>query len=127
METDFHIIESLLVLLVVAVVVSAVCHKIKVNALLGYLAAGAIIGPFGLNILDDGANTATLGEMGVVFLMFTIGLEVPMEKLRQLRRYVLGLGSLQVLLCGSAIGAVIIAFNGSIESRLKKVRTEYDS
>lgn len=118
MEYDVKIIEALLLLLVVAVGVSAFCHRLKINPLLGYLIAGAFIGPFGLGWLEESSQTATLAEMGIIFLMFTIGLEVPMEKLKQLRTYVLGMGSAQVLLCGALIGGVAYAMGLKAEAAI---------
>ena len=65
--------------------------------MLGYLVAGALIGPNGLALLQDVRATAVLGQLGVVFLLFSIGLELSIDRLVGLRRYVFGLGVAQVV------------------------------
>src|SRR3569833_344231 len=72
--------------------------------MLGYLAVGILIGPHALGLAEDNATTHTLAEFGVVFLMFSIGLEFSLPKLSSMRRNVFGLGMAQVLL---TIGAVM--------------------
>lgn len=87
-----------LMYLLAAVLGVAVCRVIKVPPMLGYLAVGVVLGPNALALAQDAQSVHYLGEFGVVFLMFVIGLEFNLPKLRAMRRYVLGLGSLQVVL-----------------------------
>jgi monovalent cation:H+ antiporter-2, CPA2 family len=91
-------LEGILVLLAAAVCVSAVFRTLKLSSVLGYLCVGALVGPYGLGWLQDKEATRHLAEFGVVFLMFTIGLEFSLPELIAMRRSVFGLGALQVLI-----------------------------
>ena len=106
MENSLHFT---LVLLAAAVLVVIVFRSLKLPALLGYLIAGIIIGPHGLGIIPDTAATRNLAEIGVVFLMFSIGLEFSLAKLMTMRRIVFGLGSTQVIGTIACIAAGAIA------------------
>ena len=87
-----------LLYLLAAVLGVVVCRSLKLPPMLGYLAAGVLIGPHALALAQDSAGVRHLGEFGVVFLMFAIGLEFSLPKLRAMRRHVFGLGLLQVLM-----------------------------
>ncbi|THG20461.1 hypothetical protein TEA_027540 [Camellia sinensis var. sinensis] len=73
---------------------------------LGYLAAGILIGPYGLSIIRHVHGTKAIAEFGVVFLLFNIGLELSVERLSSMKKYVFGLGSAQVLLTAAVAGLV---------------------
>jgi CPA2 family monovalent cation:H+ antiporter-2 len=104
-----HALELVLVLLASAVLVVVVFRTLSLPPLLGYLIVGVAIGPHALGWIAEDRNTAYLGEFGVVFLMFTIGLEFSLPKLVQMRRLVLGLGGLQVLLTTAAFTGLLAA------------------
>ena len=70
--------------------------------LLAYLTVGILVGPHAFALLPDSADARYLAEFGIVFLMFSIGLEFSLAKLRAMRRIVLGLGAAQVLLTVAA-------------------------
>ncbi len=89
-------LELVLILLLAAVVVVAVFRQLALPALLGYLLVGVLIGPNALGLVSDSAETRYLAEFGVVFLMFSIGLEFSLAKLLTMRRLVFGLGAAQV-------------------------------
>ena len=91
-------LPSVLVLLATAVLVVVVFRRLKQPPLLGYLIVGVIIGPHAFGWVSDTQQVRDLGEIGVVFLMFSIGLEFSLPKLRTMRRTVLGLGSAQVVI-----------------------------
>jgi CPA2 family monovalent cation:H+ antiporter-2 len=103
--------KDVVLFLATAGVVVPLFRQWKVSPILGFLGAGVVLGPYGLGSLahevqwlgaltiDNPAELAQLAEFGVVFLLFSIGLELSWERLRSLRRYVFGLGALQVLLC----------------------------
>src|SRR5262245_7776081 len=91
-------LESVLILLASAVLVVVLCRSLHLPPLLGYLLVGVAVGPFALGWIPDTEEGRHLGEFGVVFLMFSIGLEFSLSKLFQLRRAVFGLGLTQVLL-----------------------------
>ena len=89
-------LELVLVLLLAAVVVVAVCRLLALPALLGYLLVGILIGPHAFGLVSDTAETRYLAEFGVVFLMFSIGLEFSLPKFLAMRRMVFGFGAAQV-------------------------------
>lgn len=106
--------KDVVLFLATAGVVVPIFRQWRISPILGFLGAGVVLGPYGLGSLAHevqwlGAFTienpdelAQLAEFGVVFLLFAIGLELSWERLRSLRRYVFGLGALQVLLCLTA-------------------------
>ncbi|GHD54505.1 potassium transporter [Thalassobaculum fulvum] len=109
MPVDGHggTIGDALVFLAAAVLVAPLLRRLKFSLVLGYLAAGAVIGPHALGMVDDVDATRELADIGVVFLLFAIGLELSLERLKVMRRLVFGLGAAQV-----AATAVLIAAAG---------------
>ncbi len=91
--------EILLIILGLAVVIVSLLRRLHLPPILGYLIAGACVGPYGLGLLESKEEIRNIAEFGVVFLMFSIGLELSLPKLISMRRALLGLGGLQVLLC----------------------------
>ncbi|MBY0316781.1 MAG: monovalent cation:proton antiporter-2 (CPA2) family protein [Bdellovibrionales bacterium] len=89
--------------LLAAVVVAPLFKKLSLGSVLGYMTAGAIIGPWGLKLITDVDSIAQYAEMGVVFLLFVIGLELQPKKLWAMRQMVFGLGGAQVLLTTIAL------------------------
>src|SRR5512145_279196 len=98
-------LELALLYLVAAVLGVVVCRSVKLPPMLGYLVVGVLIGPNALALAKDSAGVSYLAEFGVVFLMFVIGLEFNLPKLRSMRTLVFGLGLSQVTL--TVIGAVL--------------------
>jgi len=90
-------LQLLLILLAVAVGVVVLCRILRLPAMLGYLLVGILIGPHALGWIPDAPETRHLAEFGVVFLMFSIGLEFSLAKLRIMQRLVFGLGTAQVV------------------------------
>jgi CPA2 family monovalent cation:H+ antiporter-2 len=116
-----HIPHTLLVVLMVlasAVGVVVIFRRLQLSPVLGYLAAGALIGPAGFGIINDLDAVAHMAEFGVVFLMFVIGLELSFERLAAMRRHVFGLGTLQVFLTAGAIFGVSIVLGVETEAAL---------
>ena len=97
-------LELVLLYLVAAVLGVVTCRMLRLPPMLGYLAVGVLIGPNALALAKDTAGVKYLAEFGVVFLMFVIGLEFNLPKLRSMRTLVFGLGLSQVLL--TVLGAV---------------------
>ena len=97
-----------LLYLLAAVLGVVVCRSLKLPPMLGYLAAGVLIGPNALALAQNSESVRHLGEFGVVFLMFAIGLEFSLPKLRAMRRQVFGLGLMQVVL------TMAVAFGGTL-------------
>ncbi|MGH8806745.1 MAG: monovalent cation:proton antiporter-2 (CPA2) family protein [Noviherbaspirillum sp.] len=94
----FSALELTLILLTTAVLGVVAFRMLHLPPMLGYLAVGIVIGPHGLGLASENQTTHTLAEFGVVFLMFSIGLEFSLPKLISMRRTVFGLGMAQVLL-----------------------------
>jgi len=90
--------NSILVLLGVAVVLIALFRYLRLPQVLAYLCAGIVVGPYGMGWIPDLASTRTLAEFGLVFLMFTVGLEFSLPKLIAMKNVVFGLGGAQVLI-----------------------------
>ena len=121
MEGEFKIgvYSDALVVLATAGLVVPLLRRFGVSPILGYLAAGAVLGPLGLGAfishvpalywftIVDPVNVSGIAELGVVFLLFLIGLELSLQRLITMRRLVFGLGALQVLLGTTAIGGIL--------------------
>ena len=137
-------LQSVLVLLATAVLVVVVFRSIRLPPLLGYLIVGVAIGPHALAWIPDTAEARELAEIGVVFLMFSIGLEFSLPKLVTMRRLVFGLGAAQVLAtmlivwgcavalgvdwrAGLILGGVLAMSSTAILARLLAERLELNS
>ena len=104
-------LDLTLLYLLAAVIGVVACRSLKLPPMLGYLSAGVLIGPHALALAQNSEGIRHLGEFGVVFLMFVIGLEFSLPKLRAMRQHVFGLGLLQVMLTMSiaTAGALLMA------------------
>ena len=98
------------VLLAAAVIAVPLFRKLGLGAVLGYLCAGLLIGPFGLAFFHDPQAILHVAELGVVLFLFLIGLEMRPTKLWALRKEIFGLGLAQVLVCGTLLTGVGLAF-----------------
>ncbi len=115
---DSEILYDVLIFLVAAVVVVPAFRRLRTSPVLGYLAAGILVGPHGLAVIRDSESAHTLAEFGVVFLLLMIGLEFSAERLRALGHYVFGLGALQVTVTGCLIGGVAWALGATEEAAI---------
>jgi monovalent cation:proton antiporter-2 (CPA2) family protein len=111
-DTTFVMVD-LFVFLIAAVVIVPIFHRLRASPILGYLAIGVAIGPHGFALISDVESVAPLAELGVVFLLFTIGLELPLRRLWAMRRLVFGLGTTQVLVTALVIGGAAYAWGNS--------------
>ncbi|MDM9561727.1 monovalent cation:proton antiporter-2 (CPA2) family protein [Bordetella petrii] len=107
-------LSKVVVLLGAAVVAVPLFRRLGLGSVLGYLAAGLVIGPFGLGLFRDPQAILHTAELGVVMFLFIIGLEMRPSHLWDLRGEIFGLGSLQVLLCGLLLTGVGVAFGFSL-------------
>ncbi|WP_168386178.1 glutathione-regulated potassium-efflux system protein KefB [Erwinia amylovora] len=96
-----------LLYLCAAVIAVPIAARLGIGAVLGYLLAGIAIGPWGLGFISDVQEILHFSEMGVVFLMFIIGLELKPSKLWELRRSIFGVGAAQVLLSAAVLGGLL--------------------
>ena len=118
----FPFLREILLFLVLAGVLIPLLQRLRVNQVVGFLAAGIALGPFGLGLWAERwpwlahftfpklEGVAVLAELGVLFLMFMIGLELSLERLWALRRWVFGAGLAQLVASAGAIGALAWAF-----------------
>ena len=109
--------------LVTAGIVVPLFHRLRISPVLGFLGAGALLGPFGLGRFADAhpwlapftignrSEIAHLAEFGVIFLMFMIGIELSWERLRVLRRLVFGLGAIQVAASAAVIAGILVVLD----------------
>lgn len=101
---------NLLIILASSLVVIALFRRLRLPPVLGYLCVGLAIGPTALDWVNDSEELPDLAELGVVFLLFSLGLEFSLAKMIELRRVVFGLGSLQVLCSGILLGGLLLLF-----------------
>ena len=113
--SDIYAFKDALIVLGTAAVVAPVVHRLKISPVLGFLVVGAALGPYGLGRLADYSRAidwltvtgerqiAFIADLGIVFLLFFIGLELSMRRMITMRRLVFGLGGLQVVLSALAI------------------------
>ena len=111
-------LAPILILLAAAVLAVVVCRSYALPPILGYLVAGLALGPHALGLVTNNAQTHALAEVGVVFLMFSIGLEFSLPKLRVMRREVFGLGGAQVVITIAACVAAAIALGAGWQAGL---------
>lgn len=103
---EHHLLAEILILLAVSVFIVGLFRRLSLPPLLGYLFAGIVVGPHAFGWFDDGHAAQLLGEIGVAFLLFAIGLHFSVSQFLAMRSVLLGLGGAQVLV-GTACGAVI--------------------
>ena len=101
---DTHFLGQVLVFLGAAVATATLFRRINVSPVIGYLVAGAAIGPFGTGVIGSTDGVRGLAELGVMFLMFSIGLELSLQRLAAMRGHLFGLGSVQFFTAAVAIG-----------------------
>ncbi|KPH02182.1 sodium:proton antiporter [Pseudomonas sp. RIT-PI-q] len=99
---------NLLIILTSSLVVIALFQRLRLPPVLGYLCVGLMVGPTAFNWINESEALPYLAELGVVFLLFSLGLEFSLSKMLALRRVVFGLGSLQVLSTGLLLGAILM-------------------
>jgi glutathione-regulated potassium-efflux system ancillary protein KefC len=110
MHADVNVLVYILIYLAAMVVVVPLARRFGLGAVVGYLLAGVAIGPYGLDLIGESASISLLAELGVVLMLFTIGLELDLKKLWGMRNQVFVLGMLQMLVCGLALAIGIKAF-----------------
>ncbi len=101
-------IVEIITFLMAAVTIAPLFKRMKLSPALGYLFAGAVIGPYAMGLVQDIESVQNVAELGVIFLMFIIGLELPLERLVVMRRYVFGLGLSQVLFTSMMLAGIAI-------------------
>ena len=125
---NFPFLKETILFLALSGVLMPLLSRPRINPVLGFLSVGVLLGPYGLASLAGTwpvlswftfarpEDVEFLAELGVIFLMFMIGLEMSVERLWSMRRLVFGLGGLQVALSAAAVGALALWFGNSIEA-----------
>ena len=101
-----EMLPQVIVYLIAAIIAVPISKRLGFGSVLGYLAAGIVIGPFAFKFVEDPEHILHFAELGVVFLLFIIGLELQPSRLWILRRMVFGLGASQVLVTGTLIAVI---------------------
>jgi monovalent cation:proton antiporter-2 (CPA2) family protein len=109
---------DILALLLATVVIIPFFHAIRLGAILGYLTAGIILGPWGFGLITEIAEIRHLAEFGVIFLLFVLGIELKPDKLWQMRKMVIGLGLGQVLFTAAILYGIALWFGVSQQSAI---------
>jgi CPA2 family monovalent cation:H+ antiporter-2 len=104
------VFANLLIIFTASLVVIALFQRLRLPPVLGYLCVGLMIGPTAFDWVNESEELPDLAELGVVFLLFSLGLEFSLSKMLALRQVVFGLGSLQVLVSGVALGVLLMLF-----------------
>lgn len=121
-----------------AVILVPIFHKLGLGSILGYLVAGIIVGPYGLSLIHESEMLKHFAELGVILLLFIIGLEIQPSKLWSMRKKLFGMGDLQILACSlvfmmvakylgvATIPAAVIGFGLSLSSTAFALQTLQD-
>jgi monovalent cation:H+ antiporter-2, CPA2 family len=127
---DLSSFQEPLVILTTAGVVIPLFRRFRISPVIGFILVGVLVGPYALGalagqlpwlthvVITDPESIATIAELGVVLLMFMIGLELSFERLNMMRKLVFGMGALQVISCALAIGAVAYVVVGDMTAAI---------
>lgn len=119
MPHEASLLQTAVIFLLAAVVAVPLAKRLQLGAVIGYLLAGVAIGPQALGLVRDTESVAHISELGVVLLLFIIGLELSPRRLWLMRKAVFGVGLAQVLLTGAVIGAIaLFGFGQSLPSAM---------
>jgi len=104
-------LREMVTVFAVSALLAYVCHRLRLVPIVGFLIAGVLIGPHALGLVRDQELIASTAEVGVILLLFTLGVEFSLDKLARIRRYILAGGSLQVGLTTVLVAAILISFD----------------
>ena len=108
-------LSEVIVFLVATVVVVPLARVLRLSPVLGYLTVGILAGPSGLGLVENVEEVRAFAELGVVFLLFAVGLELSFERLKTFAPMIFGLGAAQVVVTAAAIGAVAFLWGNSFQ------------
>jgi monovalent cation:proton antiporter-2 (CPA2) family protein len=111
-EAGGSLLLSVAIMLGAALVFVTLFRQLKLGATLGYIVAGALIGPHLLGLIKDPEELVSIADIGIALLLFIVGLELQPSRLWRLRRDIFGLGLAQVLICGAALSLLLYATLG---------------
>lgn len=100
---NIPLLRDLIILLAASIPISIICRKLNIPAIVGFLITGVIIGPDSLALIHEKDSVNVLSEIGVIFLLFTIGLEISLERFARIKRFLIIGGGLQIILTNIAV------------------------
>ncbi len=112
-----YLLEFIAFLLTVVLIVP-IFKRMRISPILGYLVVGALIGPHSFALVKDAEQVQHIAELGVVFLLFAIGLELSFNRLKHFSTLIFGLGSAQILVCAAVIGLIAFTWGNSAKASL---------
>lgn len=116
MEADF--LKTLVIIFGVSASVVFLLHKLRIPSIVGFLVAGVFLGPHGFGLVQKIREVELIAEIGVILLLFTIGLEISLKNLKRIRSIIIGAGFSQVLLTLLSIAAIAYLFLGKLNTSL---------
>lgn len=114
----FGLLRDILVIFGVAVVVAFACHRLRIPTVVGFIIAGVIAGPYGLRLVTDTHAVEQMAEIGIIFLLFTIGLEFSIESISRVRRLFFIGGPLQVIATAVPVTLLVHMAGFSIQASI---------
>ncbi len=112
---EAHALVPAIVLLTVGILAILVTRKVGMSPIVGYLLAGILVGPHALGVIQESRTTHLLAELGVVFLLFDIGMHFSISTIWEARRDIFGLGPLQIILCTAVFSGIAVSFGMASE------------
>jgi CPA2 family monovalent cation:H+ antiporter-2 len=109
--TDHHVLRDLLLIFGLGVLVVVVFHRARLPPIVGFLFTGVLCGPYGFRLISGVSDVEVLAEIGVILLLFTVGIEFSVEELSRVRTFLFAGGALQVTLTMAATTAAALAFD----------------
>ena len=109
---------QLIIMLTLSLVTAMVFRRLKMATLIAYICVGVAIGPFGFGVVSQPDQFALVAEFGVVFLLFTLGLEFSLSKMLAMKFMIFGVGSIQVLACTLVFSAAVFIWGASMETSI---------
>jgi CPA2 family monovalent cation:H+ antiporter-2 len=106
---ELELLRDIVIIFGLSAAVLFVFHRARMPTIVGFLLTGVLAGPHGLSLIEAGEHVEILAEIGVVLLLFTVGIEISLKDILKLKKYVLVGGSLQVLLTILGVSAIVIA------------------
>lgn len=104
---DLYLLQDIVVIFALSVAVLFLFHRLRAPTIMGFLLTGVLAGPQGFGLIGASEQVSILAEIGVVLLLFTVGIEVSLKDLLKIKKYVLVGGSLQVILTILAVFALL--------------------
>ncbi len=116
--SEVHYLVDILVLLAAAVITVPLFQRLGLGSVMGYLVAGAIVGPWGFGFIAEVDEIRHIAEFGVIFLLFLIGIELKPARLWDMRHMVFGLGTAQVMITGLAIAGLALLLDQPVSTAI---------